>query len=107
MEATHVVVEDMKVTEQGVEFLAQGPTGVVGIEAQGEVGIHGVGSVGFGEQDAAGARCPGLHTLSGRRVTLVRDAPDGRLGLLFDPLLSLCCAVPVGADKATLVQGRQ
>ena len=88
LEAACVVMEDLKVTEQGIEFLAQGG-GVVGIEAQCEVGVHGVGSVGFGKQDAAGARCPSLHALSGGRISLVRDASDGRLGLLFDPLLGL------------------
>ena len=40
MEAAHVLVEDVKVAEQGVEFLAEGG-GVFGVEADGEVGVHG------------------------------------------------------------------
>ena len=40
METAHVLVEDVKVAEQGVEFLAQGGA-VSGVQADGEVGVHG------------------------------------------------------------------
>ena len=40
VEAAHVLVEDVEVTEQGVEFLAEGG-GLFGVEADGKVGVHG------------------------------------------------------------------
>ena len=40
MEAAHVLVEDVEVAEQRVEFVAEGGA-VYGIQADGKVGVHG------------------------------------------------------------------